>query len=171
MKQDWAAILTEKEVLPTPVLTPRLGGNLATEQPLLAQLCRELAGAQISAALEAGQNKEAPTHYKLSREYIFIAQLGTKAPFKKGVFAGIGVSSTPEVVIIKFPGRRTTGVAVGYCSQYDSEVFFGGDGRIYLVDFDQIKVTLAAEGAMKVYESDEMLDSDWRTFGNICCRN
>jgi hypothetical protein len=102
----------------------------------------------------------------LSQTYTFTTSLGRKAPFKKVISAVIEVPVHPEVVLIAFPGKRTQAVAVGYCSQYDSAVFFAKDGRIYLVDFEQMKKSPPEDSGWKIYEAEEVLDSNWQSIEN-----
>ena len=169
MREEWTNILSEKEPMPTPIYAtpieePTL--ELKNQRDPLKQLTTDLICASLSAALKAGP--DGPTQYKLTRDYTFGASLGPKVPLMKPIYAAIGVPSRPEIVLIKYPGRRINAIDVGYCSQYDSEVFFGDDGLIYLVDFEQMKqnAEVSKEG-MKIFESDEKLDSDWRTFSDL----
>jgi hypothetical protein len=102
----------------------------------------------------------------LRQTYTFTTSLGPKAPFKKLISAVIEVPVHPEVVLIAFPGKRTQAVAVGYCSQYDSAVFFAKDGRIYLVDFEQMKKSPPEDRGWKIYEAEEVLDSNWQSIAD-----
>ena len=163
MREEWTNIIFEKELMPTPVCSTPNEEPTFNQRDLLTQLSTDLICASLSAALKVGP--DGPTYYKLKRNYTFGASLGSKAPFKKSIYAAIGVPSRPEIVLINYPGQRIHAVDVGYCSQYDSEVFFGDDGSIHLVDYEQTKrnAPISKEG-MKIFESDEKLDSDWRTF-------
>ena len=169
VREEWTNILSDKEPMPTAVCaTPTEEPTLepTNQRDPLKQLSTDLICASISAALNSGP--DGPTQYKLTRDYTFGASLGLKVPVRKPIYAAIGVPSRPEIVLIKYPGRRINAIDVGYCSQYDSEVFFGDDGLIYLVDFEQMKqnAEVSKEG-MKIFESDEKLDSDWRTFSDL----
>ena len=140
MREEWTNIISEKEPMPTPACaTPNEEPILerTNQRDLLTQLSTDLICASLSAALKSGP--EGPTYYKLRRIYTFSAFLGPKAPFKKPIYATIEVPSRLEIVLINYPGHRIHAVDVGYCLQYDSEVFFGDDGLIYLVDFEQMK--------------------------------
>lgn len=166
MLKEWTNILSGKETMPTPgCATPSLLESTpkgSDQRDLLRQFSQDVIRASVSAAMKSGS--DGPTHYQLTREYTFNAALSLKAPFKKPIFALIGVSSSLEVVLIKYPGQRTSAVDVGYCRQYDSEVFFGNDGMIYLVECEQMRHDLPVSNGIKVFESDMKLDSDWRTF-------
>jgi hypothetical protein len=130
----------------------------------MSELCKDL----LRQCLFTGTNTEEtmPTELNLQRDYIFMASLGMKSPFKKEVFAAIGVSSSPEVVLVSYPGRRVRAVGVGYCAQYDSDVYFAADGGIYLVESDQVAFGggVCYTTGMQVFESEQTLDKDWRTF-------
>ena len=105
--------------------------------------------------------------------YTFTCSLGHKAPIKKIISAEIRVSARPEVVLIAFPGKRTQAVDVGYCAQYDSGVFFAKDGKIYLVDSEQLKKFPPEDNGRKIYEADEVLDSNWQSFAidDLMCKD
>lgn len=105
-----------------------------------------------------------PRALQLSRDYFFSASLGHKLPFKKPISACFGVSSHAQVCLIRSPGRRVRSVQVGYCSQFDSQVFFGADGQIYLVEAEQVERPGILEEGIQIFESDEVMDSDWTLF-------
>jgi len=131
---------------------------------LLGRFCRDLTCASFDAGLYSGS--AGPSHYRLSGEYVFPAELGPKDHrFEKSVKVVIDVSEHPEVVWINYPSRRITGIRVGTCSQFDSGVFFGDDGKIYLVDTDLVDSDEPSifEGR-KIYESEDMLLWSWRKF-------
>jgi hypothetical protein len=79
-------------------------------------------------------------------------------------FFSAEASAEPEIIHIKYPGQRTDAIDVGYCGQYDNEVFLGMDGRIYLVDSEQLKRVAPVSEGQKVYESDMKLDPIWMIF-------
>jgi hypothetical protein len=110
------------------------------------------------------------TKVVLQHDYIFMGTVGKKSPFKRAITTAIGVNETPEVFVVSFPGRARAmrAIAVGYCAQFDSQVFFAVDGRIYLVEFDQLYTTRPQTAyGLKIMESKLILDSDWRTFASL----
>jgi hypothetical protein len=100
--------------------------------------------------------------YHLHQDYVFKANLGRKVPIRNPVAASIKVSAAPERTFIKYPGFRCFGVHVGFCPQYDSNVYFGENGRIYLVE-QASEVSLCMSDGAKMFDADELLESDWRT--------
>ena len=177
MRNRWTTILSDRETMPTPVCTtPEIdetnphdyesSSKGSDRHDLLQELSKDLLLSCFSSEMRSDPNKPrpSPTHYHLKREYIFNASLSLKAPFKKPISAIIEVSAKPEIVHIKYPGQRTDAIDVGYCGQYDSEVFFGMDGMIYLVESEQVKRVAPVSEGRKVYESDMKLDSIWTTF-------
>jgi len=130
---------------------------------LLSRFCRDLNCASFAASMNAGST--GPDHYKLSRNYLFSADLGPKdGSFKKSTKVVIAVPDNPEVVTISYPGKRTLGIAVGSCAQFDSGVYFGDDGKIYLVDDELTQREPPVVDGRKVYESEDTLLWGWRTF-------
>jgi hypothetical protein len=91
----------------------------------------------------------------LRRKYEFISFIGTEHPFKTAISAEIDISSKPLIEKLTFPGTRTIAVKVGYCHQFDMDVFFAGDGGVYLVDTEQVSGP---------YEAEKKLDIDWHDF-------
>jgi hypothetical protein len=128
----------------------------------MSELCKDL----LRQCLFTGTNAEEPmpTKLNLQRDYIFMASLGMKSPFKKEVFAAIGVPSSLEVFLLSYPGRRVRAVGVGYCAQYDSDVYFAADGGIHLVDSEQVAFGGGICSEIQIFESEQTLDKDWRSF-------
>jgi hypothetical protein len=170
-KKQWDTILTEDietedtvrvslgsiEYQPPDHWRPEHG----TQQ--MSELCRDLLRQGHFTGTNTGDTMS--TQLNLQRDYIFMASLGMKSPFKKEVFTAIGVTSSMEVVLLSYPGRRVRAVGVGYCAQYDSDVYFAADGGIYLVESEQVTFGggFCCTG-MSVFESELILDKDWRTF-------
>jgi hypothetical protein len=100
--------------------------------------------------------------YHLHQEYEFKATLGHCAPIRIPICVSVNVSENPERVFIKFPGYRSFAVQVGTCAQYDSDIFFGESGKIYLVEQTNQASFINSEG-YKVFDADEVLETDWRT--------
>jgi hypothetical protein len=171
-KERWVDIVRQKEKAPeTSAGKPSYISDTAKfENPgwdgrsLLGRFCRDLTVASFDASLNAGS--DGPSHYRLSGEYLFPAELGPKDHrFKKSVKVVIDVSEHPEVVCINYPSRRILGIRAGSCSQFDSGVFFGDDGKIYLVDNELADADEpSVEEGRKVYESEDMLLWSWRKF-------
>ena len=161
-ERQWDDIISAKESRSaTDILSKKLPESILRSpypQDPLSQLANDLINAFVVLSLSEGRGQ-----LRLRRTYNFTSLLGPKAPFKKHVSAAINVPMQPEVVLIAFPGKRTQAVAVGYCSQYDSAVFFAKDGRIYLVDIDQMKKPPPEERGWKIYEAEEVLDSNWQS--------
>ena len=97
------------------------------------------------------------------RDYAFYSSLGTDPTcmIETPIYAAIGVHSTVEVVVIKYDSDYIRAIDVGYCARYDSEVFFGDDGVIYLAKFDQMTEDT---GDIKVFASYLALEAKWHTF-------
>ena len=130
---------------------------------LLSRFCRDLNCASFAASMNAGST--GPDHYELSGNYLFSADLGPKdRRVKKSTKVVIAVPNNPEVVTISYPGKRTLGIAVGSCAQFDSGVYFGDDGKIYLVDNELTQREPPVIEGRKVYESEDTLLWSWRTF-------
>lgn len=125
----------------------------------LSQLANDLINSFVAISLSEGTKR-----LHLRGIYTFTCSLGHKAPIKKLISAEISVSARPEVVLIAFPGKRMRAIDVGYCTQFDSGVFFARDGRIYLVDSEQLERFPPEDNVRKIYEADEVLDSNWQSF-------
>ena len=97
-----------------------------------------------------------------SREYLFNAVLGVICPFKQPLYATFTLSSEMKVSIISFLGKRVRGINVGYCVQFDREVFFGEDGHIYLVDVEINQRPRLSEDGAPIYYSEEQLAEYWK---------
>ena len=164
-EKQWDDILFNKEgAAATDVPSNKVPETLPPSpypQDPLSQLANDLINAFVVASLTEGGKQ-----LRLTQTYTFPASLGPKAPFKRLISAVIEVPIHPEVVLIAFPGKRTQAVAVGYCSQYDSAVFFARDGRIYLVDIEQMKKPAPEDCGWKIYEAEEVLDSNWQSIRN-----
>src|SRR5271154_4384825 len=164
-EKQWDDIISNKQGpaaidVPLNEMPERISRSPYSQDPL-SQLANDL----ISAFLVASFS-DCSRQLHLTQTYTFTTSLGPKAPFKKFISAVIEVPAHPEVVLIAFPGKRTQAVAVGYCSQYDSAVFFAKDGRIYLVDFEQMKKSPPEDRGWKIYEAEEVLDSNWQSIAN-----
>lgn len=137
-----------------------------TNGNLLGEFCRDLTCASFTAGMNAGSG--GPMHYQLSRTYIFNAELGPKdGRVKKHISVLMHVSADPEIVMINYPGKRILAIEVGTCQQFDSRVYFGDDGKIYLVDSELLLQDPPVVSGRKVYESEETLLWSWRTFTMI----
>lgn len=154
-KQGQAAIDAPLNEVPE-----RISQSSSAQDPL-SHFANDLINAFLVASLTDGSRQ-----LHLSQTYTFTTSLGSKAPFRKVISAVIEVPAQPELVLIAFPGKRTQAVVVGYCSQYDCAVFFGKDGRIYLVDFEQMKKSPPEDRGWKIYEAEEVLDLNWLSIEN-----
>jgi hypothetical protein len=159
MKAEWEEIMNEKEER-TVKARARVIASLAVTGINPPHKTERTWKPMTAAWSTDPQAADSGTHLSLSRAYNFIASLGKIAPFKKEISANIQISSSPEIRGVSYPGMRTTAVKVGYCVQYGNDVYFGNDGRIYLVDAYEPDENYHG----KEYESEMILDSDWRTF-------
>ena len=130
---------------------------------LRGRLCRDFNCASFAASMNSGSG--GPDRYQLSQSYLFSTELGPKdGRVKKSTKVVIAVPENPEVVTISYPGKRILGIAVGSCEQFDSGVYFGDDGKIYLVDNELTQRDPPVVDGRKVYESEDTLLGSWRTF-------
>jgi hypothetical protein len=175
MKKEWDTILIDDvtQALNEFKVTPR---SVEYQPPnhwqpdhgirQMGELCRDLLSQNLFAPMNFSDTPT--TQVKLQHDYIFTGSVGMKSPVKQAITAAIGVPATPEVFIVTYPGRRVRAIAVGYCAQFDSQVFFAVDGRIYLVEFEQLSTTREKTASgMAILESEITLDSDWRTFASM----
>lgn len=126
----------------------------------MTELCRDL----LSQKLFSPVKFLAPNEIKLKHDYIFLGPVGMKKGYLAKVNVAVGISESPEIAMVSFSGRQVRAVAIGYCLQFDSEVYFGVDGKIYLVDAYLLSMTARTVAGLYVFESKGTLDSDWRTF-------
>jgi len=159
-QKSFASILNGPESQASPPIPSRVECTPSNRQDLLTLFTRELK----NVITLDGSGKPTEKEYKLLREWIFQASLFPKAPVKQPVHIAVGCKQTVEVVMMKsFPGRQFA-VDVGYCVHFDSEVFFGVKGSVFLVDMEQILKDDTAPGELKVFEADDKLEGDWRKF-------
>lgn len=177
MQEEWDAITMMDDVTEA-VINFKISPRSIEYQPpnhwqpdhgirQMGELCRDL----LSQSLFAPMTFVDPptTKVVLQHDYIFMGPVGKKSPLKSVITTAIGVAETPEVYVVTFPGRARAmrAIAVGYCAQFDSQVYFAVDGRIYLVEFDQLYTTREQTAyGLKIMESNLILDSDWRTFAS-----
>jgi hypothetical protein len=176
-KTEWETILSENENSDTEPATviPSHAEPLGKEKHLnsydhidrkdqLRDLCKELLQALLFPTSRLPLSELLPTTtLHLSRDYIFTASLSPKLP----ICSVFGVSKTVEVSMIRFPGRKVRAVNVGVCSQLDSQIFFGEDGGIYLVEADLVFLPAELEGGIQIFDSDQYLDNKWYVYCSL----